>query len=57
MYKGNLFFEPVNLEKVSRALAYLKQSNPIHSGTKIEIDSIPSSFCYSNENNKIVDST
>ena len=41
MYKGNLFCEPVNLEKVSRALEYLKQSNPIHSGTKIEINSIP----------------
>lgn len=55
--KGNVFFKAVNLKKVCRALAHLKQSNHIYSGTKIEIDSIASSFCYSIENNEIVDTT
>ena len=55
MYKGHIFFEPVNPEKVLRVLAVLKQSNEFYSDIKIEINSIPSSFCYFNKNNEIVD--
>ena len=57
MYKGHIFLEPVNPEKVCRALALSKQSNHFYSYIKIEIDSIQSSFCYFNENNGIVDNT
>ena len=56
-YKGHIFLEPVNPEKICRALALSKQRNHFYSDIKIEIDSIPSSFCYFNENNEIVDNT
>ena len=57
MYKGHVFFEPVNPEKVCITLALLKQSNHFYSDIKIEINSIPFSFCCFNENNEIVDNT
>ena len=57
MYKGHVCFEPVNPEKVRRALALLNESNHFYSNIKIEIDIIPSSFFYFNENNEIVDNT
>ena len=38
-------------------MALLKQSNHFYSDIKIEIDSIPFSFCCFNENNEIVDNT
>ena len=55
IYKGHVFFESVNPEKFRRALALLKHRNHFYSDIKIEIDSIPSSFCYFIKNNGIVD--
>ena len=57
MYKGHVFFEPVNPEKNCRALKVLKQSNHFYSDIKVLIDFIISSLCYSNENNETVDKT
>ena len=57
IYKGRVFFEQVNLENVCGVKALLKQSNHFYSDIKIEIDSTPSSFCYFNESNEIVDNT
>ena len=57
IYKGRIFFEPVNPENVCEVKALIKQSNHFYSDIKIEIDFTPSSFYYFNESNGIVDNT
>ena len=57
IYKGRVFFEPVSPENVCGVKALIKQRNHFYKDIKIEIDSTPSSFCYFNESNEIVDNT